>query len=78
MITHCISYRAVKVCRSGPCPRAMRYNSRNCCLDVAGTARSYEIIALNLMAVTPERGNYAIIQLLALIRFNFTLTLIVH
>ena len=29
----------------------MQYNSRNCCLDIAGMARSYEILSLNLMAV---------------------------
>jgi hypothetical protein len=29
-------------------------NSRNCCLDVAGAARSYEIIALLLMSMRPE------------------------
>ena len=53
---HMLFWAKLKVCRSGPCPRWVRYDSSNCYPDVAGMARSYEIITLNLMVVTESAG----------------------
>ena len=39
-------------------PAMMALQLSNCGPNIAGMARSYSIIVLNLMAVTLRRGNY--------------------